>query len=259
MKGAVRGIFGVVLLALGGCAAVPRDPAARAEFRANHDPFEPMNRHVFAFNQVMDRAVIRPVAEGYVHAVPRDLREVIRNFLDNLDQPLIFANCLLQARWRDAGRTAARFAVNTTVGVAGLGDPATEFKMPKETGDFGQTLARWGVHEGPYLMLPLFGPTTVRDGIGRGVDTYLDPWYYAPAHRQTPASANVARVAGAGIDGRAQNLDTLDVLKRESIDFYAALRSLYRQHRAAEISGQSAQAATPASLPPANFYDDPAK
>jgi phospholipid-binding lipoprotein MlaA len=202
--------------------------------------------------------VIRPVAEGYVHAVPHDLREVIRNVLDNLNQPLILANCLLQTRWRDAGRTAERFAANSTIGIAGLGDPATDWKLPRETGDFGQTLARWGVAEGPYLVVPLFGPTSVRDGVGRGVDTYLDPWYYVPAHPETPKAANAARVAVGGIDERAQNLDTLDVLQRQSIDYYAALRSLYRQHRAAEISGQSAQAA-PQTLPPANFYDDPGK
>jgi phospholipid-binding lipoprotein MlaA len=244
--------FVAFLLLLAGCATAPRDPAGLAVFKANNDPLEPLNRKIFAFNLGVDRVLIKPLAQGYRGALPAGARDAIRRLLDNLKEPVVFCNCLLQGRLKSAATTGGRFAVNTTVGVVGLQDVATGWKLPKQTGDFGQTLWAWGVGEGPYLVVPVFGPINPRDGIGEGVDIYLDPLRYIPAHQDYPTAVTVGRLVLDGVDLRARNLDPLDELQRESIDYYASLRSLYRQNRAAQLGiGQAAP-----TLPSADFYDD---
>lgn len=248
-------LIGLSLLLMAGCATVPRDPAARAEFKANNDPIEPLNRKIFAFNLTVDRVLIKPVAKGYRAALPQPIRDALRRVLDNLDEPLVMANCILQARFKSAAVTGGRFAVNSTLGVAGIADVAGGWKMPKQVGDFGQTLWSWDVPNGPYLILPLFGPSSPRDAIGQGVDVYLDPLRYIPAHNDYPNWLTTGRIVVDGVDQRARNLDTLDALQRESIDYYAAMRSLYRQNRAAEL--RNGKPAT--TLPPADFYDEPGR
>jgi phospholipid-binding lipoprotein MlaA len=241
-------------LALAGCATVPSDPAARAEFRANHDPIEPLNRKIFSFNLALDRFLIKPLAQGYQKVIPEEGRNALRHFLDNLNEPIVLANTLLQGRFKDARTTGCRFIVNSTAGIGGLADVASHHHLPKQIGDLGQTFWAWGFSEGPYLMLPLFGPSNPRDGIGMGADVYLDPFRYLARKENYPNYVTVGRTVADGIDKRARNLESVDVMQRESVDYYASLRSLFRQNRAAELRGSG-----PAStLPSPDFYADPA-
>jgi phospholipid-binding lipoprotein MlaA len=231
----LTGLLVAASLAVAGCATPPTDPAARAEFDATNDPFEPLNRDIFGFNQFVDRILLKPVAEGYRAVLPEGVRNVVRHFLDNLGEPVIFANDLLQGQFGRANLTAGRFLLNSTFGFAGFFDPATASVAPRQTGDFGQTLYTWGVHDGPYLVLPLLGPSDVRDAIGMGVDAEMDPWNWL-AMLNGYSGVTYGRWAVWGIDERSRNIETLDELQRSSLDFYAQLRSLWRQHRASELN-----------------------
>ncbi len=230
----VRGLTLLVLfaaLALGGCATVPAGGTADA---SENDPFESFNRGVFAVNQSVDRAVIKPVAKAYRAALPEPVRDGIRSFVDNLKEPLVFANDVLQGRGEAAGITGRRFLINSTWGVAGLIDKAAELGMPRQSGDFGQTLFAWGVADGPFLMLPLFGPSNIRDAIGMGVDAYASPIGHVGSdatRRKVTASVGIS----GGIDERSRNIETLEGIEASSIDFYAYLRSLWRQNRQATL------------------------
>jgi len=247
-------IVGCVAL-FSGCATPPKDPVERAAFEANHDPLEPMNRKIFAANLALDKAVIVPVAKGYRAALPQGARDSLRNIIDNLNEPVVFFNCLFQLRFKDAGTTVVRFVLNSTLGFGGTGDVASELKLKKQVGDFGQTLWFVGYGDGPYLVVPIFGPMNPRDGAGRIVDIYLDPFRYIARRQNYPSIVSASRVIVDGVDLRERNLDTLAELQHESIDYYASLRSLYRQNRAASLRGEQAAKA----LPAAGFYDDPGK
>jgi phospholipid-binding lipoprotein MlaA len=251
----LTGLFAAAALALavGGCATPPSDPAARAEFEKTNDPLEPLNREIFDFNLFVDRVALKPVAKGYVAVVPEAGRDAIRHFLNNLGEPVVFANNLLQGEFKRAHDTFARFLMNSTLGIGGVFDLATKAGLEKQTGDFGQTLYAWGVPDGPFLMLPIFGPSNPRDAVGLGVDSYADPGDRI-ASNNGYWWAGLVRGAVDGIDLRARNLDTLDELQRNAIDFYAELRSLFRQHRAAEL-----RHGEPAPLPDLDtLYTDPA-
>jgi phospholipid-binding lipoprotein MlaA len=228
-------ITALLLLTACGCATVPRDPDALATYHATNDPLEPLNRKVFAFNQGVDKIILKPVAKLYVKVIPAFGRDGIRNFIKNLNEPVVLANNLLQAEFKRAGTTARRFVVNSTIGIVGVMDFAGRHGMERQIGDFGQTLYVWGVHEGPYLMIPVFGPSTPRDGIGSGVDLFMDPFFYLARRNKYRTAVNITKVTLGGVDERARNLDVLDEVQRESVDFYAAIRSLYRQNRAAEL------------------------
>jgi len=228
-------VSALLLLTICGCATVPRDPVALATYRANHDPLEPMNRKVFAFNQGVDKVIIKPVAKAYVKVIPSHGRDGIRNFIKNLNEPVVFTNNLLQGEFKRAGTTACRFIINSTVGIVGIMDFAGRHGMERQIGDFGQTLFVWGVHDGPYLVIPVFGPTTPRDGIGAGVDIFMDPFLYVARHNHYRTAITDTKLILGGVDLRARNLDVLDEVQRESVDFYAAMRSLYRQNRSAEL------------------------
>jgi len=241
------------LLGTAGCATVPRDPAALATYKANDDPLEPLNRKTFAFNQKVDRFVLKPAAKAYVRAIPSRGRDGIRNFMQNLNEPLVFVNNLLQFQFKRAGTTAGRFVINSTVGVLGIMDFAGHHGLRHQIGDFGQTLYAWHVGAGPYLVVPVFGPTTPRDGLGEGIDIFIDPLFYVARHNRHRAAIDLTRTVVTGIDKRAQNLDTLDELQRESVDFYAAMRSLWRQNRAAELHNGEA----PPSPQGEDLYGDP--
>jgi phospholipid-binding lipoprotein MlaA len=248
-------ICALSLLFAAGCASVPRDPAARAEFKANDDPLEPLNRRIFAFNRAADRVVIKPLAEEYRRRLAQPARDAIRHFLDNLSEPDVLANCILQGRPKSAATAGGRFVVNSTVGLAGLFDVAAVWKLPRQQGDFGQTLWSWGVAEGPYLVIPVFGPKSPRDGIGQGVDVFFDPFIYIFRDVYIPSGFKAGRLVLDGVDQRERNLESLDALERESIDYYASLRSLYRQTRAAELRGGNPSA----TLPAPDFYEDPGR
>jgi phospholipid-binding lipoprotein MlaA len=249
------GLFAAGLLCLAGCATEPSDPAARADFRANHDPLEPLNRKTFAFNQAVDRALIKPIAKGYRSALPLGVRDGLRHFLDNLNEPIVFINALLQGRVRDSGDTLARFLVNSTAGIAGFRDVASHNHLPRKIGDFGQTFWAWGMPEGPYLIVPVLGPTNPRDGIGSGVDAYIDPFRYLAKSDNFSTYVTGGRAVLDGIDKRSRSIDALDEMEKEAIDYYASFRSLFRQHRAAELTGSD----HPSQLPSPDFYEDPGR
>jgi len=248
---AVLALSGALLVA--GCASVPRDPAARAEFRANHDPLEPLNRRTFAFNLVLDRILIKPLAEGYRKVLPEGGRDAFRRFLDNLNEPVVFANNVLQGRFRAAGTTGCRFLVNSTAGIAGFVDVASHNRLPKQIGDFGQTLWTWGLPEGPYLILPVVGPSNPRDGVGAGVDVYIDPFRNVARRQNYPTGVTIGRAVANGIDRRSRSIESLDVMQKEAVDYYASFRSLFRQNRAAELRGGGPVA----PISPPGFYEDP--
>ncbi|MBF0561658.1 MAG: VacJ family lipoprotein [Alphaproteobacteria bacterium] len=225
--GLVVGLLASVWLS--GCATPPlEDPDAMVEYNETNDPAEPTNRAIFAVNNFSDEHVIAPVARGYRDYVPSIVRTGIHNVLTNISEPLVFVNDCLRADGSRATDSAGRFILNSTVGFFGLVDFAAEGGTPHHSTDFGLTLARWGVPEGPYVMLPLFGPSDVRDASGMVVDYFIDP---IPS-MTLPETA--ARMVVDGIDKREQFLDTLAEIKRTSLDFYASMRSLYRQHREAE-------------------------
>jgi phospholipid-binding lipoprotein MlaA len=228
--------------ALAGCAGMagPRD-------RENNDPLEPMNRVVFEANDAIDTAILRPVAETYREVVPQFVRDRIRAFIDNLQEPRIFVNNLLQLRINDAGFTFARFYANSTLGLAGMFDVASEHGLPRQTGDFGQTLAVWGVDSGPYLVLPLFGPSNFRDAFGFTVDLYTTP----PAHLiagSTGTWITVGTYVVSGIDLRSRNIETLDQIKAHALDYYAQFRSIARQYREGQLRAARGLAETPDDL-----------
>jgi phospholipid-binding lipoprotein MlaA len=222
-----------------GCATPPdrSDKEAYAEFEAINDPLEPLNRTIFEVNRGLDAMFLRPLADFYRLLLPPPFREGVHNVLTNLRSPIVLANDLLQAEWERAGTTTGRFVVNTTLGVGGLADWATDFGLQYHNEDFGQTLAVWGLPEGPFLMLPLLGPSNPRDAAGIAVDNLVfDPiaWWVraSPDDRQW---AQYVRTGGQVIDARAQNVEELDDVEKSSLDYYAAIRSLYRQFRVAEI------------------------
>jgi phospholipid-binding lipoprotein MlaA len=228
MRGLFSAVGAGVALLLTGCATAP-DPSGA------NDPYESFNRQVFDFNRGVDRAVIKPVAETYVQVVPEPARDDLHNFFVNLDLPITFANDILQGEAERGSETFLRFTINSTIGLGGLMDVATkEFHMPFHTEDFGQTLAVWGVQEGPYLVLPIAGPDPPRDAAGQVVDIFLDPWTYWP-HFRSKFWWSAGKSVLQGIDLRARNLESLESIERQSIDLYASIRSLYRQNRNNEI------------------------
>lgn len=227
------------LFALAGCATPPQNSAERAAFEATNDPLEPLNREVFGFNQFLDKYLFEPAADVYTVVFPTEIRKMFRNVLNNMEEPLVFADNALQGEFGRSGTTAMRFGFNTIFGLGGLFDFSGNFGVPKENGDFGQTLYSWGVDEGPYLVLPVLGPSNPRDGIGLAVDSYMDPLRYNIGHTSPNGSSlatrNSARVGADGLDKRAAAIDELNEIRKNSIDQYAQLRSLYRQNRAKEL------------------------
>ena len=218
----------LALAALSGCASLP------AEQHEPDDPLEPLNRTVFKANTALDDAFIRPLAETYRDVVPAFVRDRIRAALDNLAEPRIFANDLLQRRAQAAAITLARFTVNSVAGVGGLFDVATEKGLAKQSGDFGQTLYTWGVGDGPYLVLLFFGPSNFRDALGLGVDLFTTP----PALLVTGHTGTVVNFSVGTVDGmdlRSRNIETLDEIKASALDYYTHLKSISWQHREAQL------------------------
>ena len=234
---------------LGGCATPPEDPAARADYEAANDPLEPFNRGIFSFNQVLDGTVLKPAARAYVWAFPIEFREVVHHVLSNAHEPVVFANSLLQGNFEHMGTALARLLINTTLGVGGMIDVAADLGLEPVDEDFGQTLAVWGMGEGFYLVLPVFGPSSLRDGIGRGVDIFFDPMTYVTINSDKDF-LGPSFMATTALDLRSRHLEALDEIERSSVDFYAAMRSLYRQHRTNLIFNGE----TPEGDP---FIDDP--
>lgn len=207
--------------------------ASSSDTSGANDPYEQTNRQMFAFDQKLDKYVMRPVAQGYVDAVPEPARNGIHNVLVNLDMPVTFANDLLQGEAQRATEDFTRFVMNSTFGVGGLFDPATTAGVPLHNEDFGQTLGTWGVGEGPYLVLPFVGPDPPRDAAGQVVDIFLDPTTYITFRSSIYYS--MGRAALGVLDLRSRNLTTMDQIERSSVDYYATVRSLYRQKRENDV------------------------
>ncbi len=231
-----------MVLAISGCATKPpaSDPAARAAFQETNDQLEPFNRAMFGVDQTLDAILIRPVVSTYRFIVPEPGRRGVDNFLRNLRSPITFANSLLQGNVKRAGSTLGRFIVNSTVGVLGFADIAADLGTPYQYEDFGQTLATWGVSDISYLYVPVFGPMSIRDGFGMAVDNYVfDPvtWY---DYGKNPGWVKWSYFGALLIDVKSETMTATDELKASSIDYYAALRSAYRQNRAKEIRNGAA-------------------
>jgi phospholipid-binding lipoprotein MlaA len=209
----------VLPLLLGACAGLPRDASLPI-----NDPNEDMNRHVMAANQ----EVLRPASEVIRAAVPGPVQDRLQDVNSNLREPRIFVNNVLQGRFDAAGRTGARFLLNTTFGVGGLFDIAAREGLPQQSGDFGQTLFVWGVPEGPYVVQPYLGPSTLRDAVGSTVDMFNNPlgWLLVPPVPVT--------VGTTGLDA-VTRLGQLKQAEDASIDFYSFIRSSYYQMRRAEL------------------------
>lgn len=212
-----------MLVMLAGCAG-----RVAVEDRHPDDPWEGFNRGVFAFNDTLDRAVLKPVARGYRWATPQPVQTGVGNFFSNLGEIRTTLNSLLQGKPGNAGRSTSRFLLNTTVGIAGLWDVATPMGVTAEREDFGQTLGVWGVGEGPYLVLPLLGPSTVRDTGGLPLDMVTYPVYYVE-NDKVRYGLTALRI----VDVRAGLLDQEELIQG---DRYTFIRDAYLQRRRFEVS-----------------------
>jgi phospholipid-binding lipoprotein MlaA len=226
-------------LLLAGCAAVPTAPAAPAAEPAPaagdgnlvvRDPWERMNRGIFAFNEGLDRWFLEPVATGWDFVMPDPVELAIQHFFGNLDFPVVFVNDLLQAKPVAAVEDLGRFMINSTAGVAGFFDLATYLGMPDSDEDFGQTLGVWGVPPGPYLVLPLLGPSNPRDTGGLIVDsaTRVYPYFL-------PFYVNIGSTSLSIVNRRSRLLETIREERKSAFDFYVAVRNAYVQRRDDQI------------------------
>mgnify|MGYP002620793631 CR=1 FL=1 len=229
--GRARVLAVVALSLLAGCATTPRDAGERDPY----DPFEPLNRKVFAFNQAADRYLLRPVASGYDSVVPGPIKTGVGNFFDNLSTPIWVLNHLLQGQFGEAGRQGGRFFMNSTVGIGGLLDVATPSGVPRRRASFDQTFGKWGVPSGPYLMVPLLGPNTARSGLGWYARYHTDVvWNYLDDNRSLRDKLVTLEI----IETR-RGLLGLDRMLDQASDPYLMMRDAYRQRVEFEIRGSS--------------------
>ena len=198
-----------------------------------YDPLEPINRAIFSFNNAVDKIVLEPAAKGY-RKLPSPLQSGITNFLGNLKMPLVIVNQILQGQIPNAVESTGRFAINSTVGIVGLVDVATKMGLEEKDEDFGQTFATWGVGDGFYLVLPIFGPSNIRDAVGTALTYTLDP-VNAYLVSEGEAWAVPVRATINAVDYRSKIIDEVNTLRNNSVDFYAAVRSSYNQNRKAAI------------------------
>lgn len=223
--------------------AEPVTKSASAEPKETPDPFENVNRKVFENNQKFNHAVLYPVAKAYREDVPEDVRDRIEAFSGNLSEPMVFANNLLQLRFEAAATTLSRFVTNSTVGLGGLFDVAATVGQKRQSGDFGQTLYVWGARDTAYLVLPVLGPTNVRDGIGAGLGLLAPAGVVAvvPAKLASAASQiNTVDTFGKPVAGLGK-VEMMEELEASSLDFYVMLRSMSEQKRQAELQEALAQ------------------
>ncbi|NRO98568.1 VacJ family lipoprotein [Paraburkholderia sp. NMBU_R16] len=225
-------------IVLAGCASAPNRTAG--------DPLEPMNRAIFRFNDAVDKSVAVPIAKGYQKITPHPLRTAISNFFSNLGDLTNVANELLQLRITDATSDLMRFTMNTTFGVGGLIDFATLARLPKHHQDFGLTLGRWGIPSGPYLVLPIFGPSTFRDSVGLAVDVRFNPLNYIEPAARTPLYILQF------VSVRSDMLGATNILEQAALDKYSFVRDAYLQQRRSRLNTGGAAAAP--ALP--NYGDE---
>jgi phospholipid-binding lipoprotein MlaA len=230
-RNAIRAMAGLALMALGACAT----PTPEGELIG--DPFEQTNREIHEFNVGVDQVLLRPVTVLYDNATPDLVKLLVGNAVDHIRLPLIAVNELLQGRALDALATVGRFGVNTVAGAGGLLDPATEFGLPLDDTDFGETLHVWGANEGPYVVLPLLGPATGRDAVGRGVDFVINPTFLvSPGSGSGATAITVSRIAVPIVKDRYRAFDIIDEAFYEAEDSYVTTRSLFVQNRRRALS-----------------------
>lgn len=245
-----RPVFALLAaLALGACAT-SQDVATRSD--GISDPYETQNRKVHAFNKGLDKNIVRPVSQAY-GVVPVEMRNTVNNFSENLSMPGVAVNSLLQGDLRGTGLATLRFVMNTTIGIGGLFDAASELNIPEHRTDFGETLTVWGAGEGAYIELPLFGPSTQRDTAGLVVDFFTNPLTYSTIDgdaRIIPPTAAGASV----VNNREKFSDSVDSVLYESADSYAQSRSIYLQNRRFELGQDQDAEIDPFATDP---YEDP--
>ena len=211
----------------------------RAE--SEQECFEKISREIFKFNKGFDRAVLKPIAKGY-NKLPEPVRKGTGNFTSNLGTLLTIPNHLLQAQWKLAGESTASFVINSTVGVLGFANPAAKMGLRNQQEDVGQTLGAYGFKGGCYFVLPVLGPTTLRDSVGMVADTFVDPFAQVTLRENELANISGNKIdyfsvqGASAVDFRADNMTNLDSLEKNSLDEYAALKSLYLQNREKKIN-----------------------
>ena len=211
-----------------------------------YDPIEPINRAIFSFNNVADRVILEPIAKGY-KKLPSPVQSGLSNFLSNLRTPLVVVNQILQGQGENAVQSTGRFLVNSTAGIFGLFDVADRIGLEEKEEDFGQTLATWGVGDGFYIVLPLFGPSNLRDTTGMVMTMITDPMnaYFVS---EGEAWLVPMRTAANAVDQRSKIIDEVNALRDNSVDYYAAVRSSYYQNRKAAINNVDDSELTPLPL-----------
>ncbi len=244
-----RSVFAATALILTGmlsaCATQTVEQRAAGEF---FDPFEPANRKVHAFNKVIDKAIFRPASTGYVGFIPEPMVTSLTLFAENLSMPGVVVDAVLQGDFKTAGNGLARFLINSTVGIGGLADPSTDFKIPRADTDFGETLYVWGIGEGPMIELPFYGPSTARDAVGIVADFFTSPLTFSPV-RPVDNIGFYASLLERMAD-RGNFSDTIDSILYESADSYAQARIIYLQNRRFELAGDGVDDY-------GDLYDDP--
>lgn len=218
-----KAILLVMVLVLGACATTQQN-----ERVARIDPLEPMNRAIFTFNENLDQYIVKPAAEGYKFVLPDAVRKGVTNFFGNIGDIFVAANNLLQGKPKEASSDVGRFLVNSTIGILGFFDVATDIGLDKHTEDFGQTLGVWGVSGGPYVVLPFFGPSTVRDTVGLAVDLKTD---FVLNTNHLNSDEKIGVTALRVVDKRANLLDASHLLEEAAFDKYSFLRDSYLQRR----------------------------
>ncbi|MDE1905937.1 MAG: VacJ family lipoprotein [Rhodospirillales bacterium] len=222
--------------ALSGCATAPpkSDTADYQAYQQLNDPLEPTNRVFYTVNDKLDTYVMKPVAEGYVHITTQGIRNHVGDFASNIDEPARMLNFMAEGHSTDAGTSLVRFVVNSTIGIGGIFDPAASMGYPETDTDFGLTLASWGVPAGPYLYLPLFGPSGVRDATNYPVEWFATPMEAAPASAAL-SDFGYTETGLHLVNTRAELIQPIDQIKATALDPYATFRSLYRQSRASQL------------------------
>lgn len=236
----------LLLFLFTGCATVPTDPDALAEYKAINDPFEPMNRGILKFNNVVERHVLRPVTLGYRYITTPDTRENVRVFLNNLKSPVTMFNDLIQGKFKQLGKDSSRFVINTLLGFFGFFDVANRMGITPHQNSFSTTLATWGVDPGPYFMIPFLGPIDARGAAGSIVDYATNPETYIASITGSKTIDYISITSGTSkpISTYEQLMDILDDAYRTSADYYAFLRSAYRQGIAKKTRAESGEEET---------------
>lgn len=234
-------LFAIFAAMLSACASVPTDPEEYAVYKQNKDPIEPFNRVIYDFNLAADDYVLRPIIDGYRAVTTPSFRKGVINFFDNLNAPVSLTNNILQASPKRTGVTVARLVINTIAGFFGVFDVAEKLGLPKEKTSFADTLGVWGVPSGPYLVLPFLGPSGLRDASGMTADYFFNPMSYVSWNT---GNKDFSRFLWTemGIEAVAQYENAADLLtdfRKNSLDSYAAVRSMYQQYRKQKIADLS--------------------